>query len=227
MLCAGAARVGPLPIRWWAVAEPGRPLAERTTLLASGGVELGPRRLEVRAPDARISLALEPDGEPIEVVSAHGGSYIWTGKRPCVARGTVEVGGRSHEIECCGLVDESAGYHARETAWRWSAGVGVAQGGMRVAWNLVDGVHDAPAASERTVWVDGRATEVGPAEFAADLSSVGALSFDEWAARVDNTNVGVFRNVYRQPFGTFTGMLPGGLELAEGYGVMEEHSASW
>jgi hypothetical protein len=144
-----------------------------------------------------------------------------------VARGVVELGGRSHEIECRGLVDESAGYHARETAWRWSAGVGVAEGGQRVAWNLVDGVHDAETGSERTVWLDGRAGEVGPAEFAADLSSVGGLSFEEWATRVDNTNVGFFRNAYRQPFGIFRGTLPGGVVLAEGYGVMEEHSARW
>jgi hypothetical protein len=32
---------------------------------------------------------------------------------------------------------------------------------------------------------------------------------------------------YRQPFGTFSGRLPGGLELAAGYGVMEEHDVRW
>ncbi len=32
---------------------------------------------------------------------------------------------------------------------------------------------------------------------------------------------------YRQPFGTFSGSLPGGLELAEGFGVMEHHDAHW
>src|SRR2546421_138933 len=35
------------------------------------------------------------------------------------------------------------------------------------------------------------------------------------------------RSVYRQPFGTFSGELPGGVALAEGYGVMEEHEAWW
>src|SRR3712207_7172060 len=48
-----------------------------------------------------------------------------------------------------------SGYHARHTSWRWSAGIGRAKDGRRVAWNLVDGVHDAPEASERTVWLDG------------------------------------------------------------------------
>jgi hypothetical protein len=35
------------------------------------------------------------------------------------------------------------------------------------------------------------------------------------------------RYSYRQPFGTFTGSLPGGLALAEGFGVMEHHDAHW
>ncbi len=53
-----------------------------------------------------------------------------------------------------GLLDESAGRHARRTAWRWSAGAGVAESGAAVMWNLVEGLHDG-SPSERTVWVDG------------------------------------------------------------------------
>jgi len=96
-----------------------------------------------------------------------------------------------------------------------------------VAWNLVDGVHDAAAASERTLWLDGEPREVAPQEFAADLTRVGELDFREWAARAARTNVGIMRNRYRQPFGEFGGLLPGGVRLAEGYGVMEEHDVLW
>jgi hypothetical protein len=106
--------------------------------------------------------------------------------------------------------------------------VGRGEGGERVAWNLVAGIHDAPEASERTVWVDGEPREVPPVEFADDLSSVGGLSFDEWCAREEHTNRLVFRSDYRQPFGTFAGELPGGgPRLAEGYGVMEKHDVRW
>jgi hypothetical protein len=232
MLCAGDALVGALPIRWWAVAEPGRPLSERTTVVASGGVALDRRRLQVKARGVRIELELEPAGEPMEVASPSGGSYIWTEKLPVTARGIVDVGGRRHEVELPGLVDDSAGYHARETAWKWSAGVGSTDDGRALAWNLVTGVHDAPRDSERTVWVDGAPVEVGPVEFEPGLSALrfaegGGLAFSEWSARESRLNVGVFRNVYRQPFGTFSGELPGGLRLASGYGVMEEHEARW
>ena len=220
MLCVGDARVAGVPQRWWAVALPDGRLFE-----GRRGVELSAGRAHVRdVLDLRLD---EPEG--VEVVSPHGRSYIWTSKRaPVHVRGRVSAGGRTFELDGDdGFVDDSAGYHARRTAWRWSAGVGRTQDGRRVAWNLVDGVHDAPSSSERTVWVDGEPHEVPPQEFAHDLSSVGGLRFREWSARESHMNVLVMRNSYRQPFGEFSGELPCGLRLAEGYGVMEEHDVRW
>src|SRR5688572_20090697 len=68
MLCVGHARIGPLPQRWWAIAEPGRPIVERTTV-GAGGVSLGVRRARVEAEGARIELELAPDpaSEVVEV----------------------------------------------------------------------------------------------------------------------------------------------------------------
>jgi hypothetical protein len=220
MLCVGHARVAGVPQRWWAVTLPDGTLVE-----GSRGVELSTQRAAVR--DV-LELELdEPAG--VEVVSAHGRSYIWTRKHaPVHVRGRVCVRGHTFELDGDdGFVDESAGYHARHTAWQWSAGIGRTEDGRRVAWNLVDGVHDAPSSSERTVWIDGEPHEVEPQEFADDLSSVGGLRFREWSARRSKTNVLVMRNRYRQPFGEFSGELPCGLRLAEGYGVMEEHDVRW
>ena len=131
-----------------------------------------------------------------------------------------------------GVVDDTEGRHARHTTWTWSAGVGRAADGSRVGWNLVTGVNDEPTGSERCVWLDGAPREVGPVEFAADLSRVsfsegGALDFDSWGSREDDTNLLLLRSSYRQPFGTFGGSLPGGVILAEGYGVMEWHDVWW
>jgi len=231
MLCVGEAHVGPVPRRWWAVAMPDGRLVERTTV-GRGGLRLDGSRVRVDAGGVRIDLRLEEAGG-VEVVSPHGGAWIWTRKQAEVpARGRVEIDGEPRELDARAFIDDSAGYHARQTAWHWSAGNGRLDDGRRVAWNLVAGVHDAPRDSERTVWVEGEPREVGPVRFAADLSCVtfaegGALDFREWCVREDHTNLGLFRSDYRQPFGTFSGELPGGHRVREGYGVMEVHDVRW
>ena len=53
------------------------------------------------------------------------------------------------------------------------------------------------------------------------------LRFTAEAERARRDNLKLFVSDYRQPFGTFTGTLPGGVELAEGYGVMEWHDVRW
>ena len=246
MLCAGDARIGPVPQRWWAVAERGAPLLERTAL-GSPGLRLdhdtapdtaasADIRLRVRRRDVEIDLLIEASRGPevVEVVSpTASGGWIWTRKQAGIpARGDVLVRGHRRSVELRAVIDDSAGYHDRRTVWRWSTGVGTAVSGEQVAWNLVAGVHDAPTDSERTLWVDGTAREAGPARFADDLSRLdtedgGALDFASWATRAHRASVVMFRSDYRQPFGTFGGELPGGLRLAEGYGVMEEHDVRW
>ena len=219
MLCVGDARVAGIRQRWWAVALPDGSLFE-----GGRGVSVDPGHASVRGV---LDLELQrPEG--VEVVSPHGRSYVWTRKSaPVHVRGTVTAGGHRFDLDGDdGFMDESAGYHSRHTTWRWSAGLGRTADGRHVAWNLVDGVHDG-VASERTVWVDGAPTEVRSQAFADDLSRVGELDFREWSARESNRNLLVMRNRYRQPFGEFSGTLPGGLALAEGWGVMEEHDVVW
>jgi hypothetical protein len=226
MLCIGDARVAGLPQRWWAVALPDGTLRERTTT-AGGGVALSPGHARVAARGVQVELELE-EGPGVEVVSPHGSSYIWTRKQGGVpVRGSVEVDGTRFQIDGRALVDDSAGYHARRTSWRWSAGMGRGERGEQLAWNLVEGLHDAAEASERTVWIDGEPHQVGPVAFAEDLSRVGALGFSEWSAREHDTRLGPFRSRYRQPFGTFAGELPNGIRLAAGYGVIERHDVRW
>jgi hypothetical protein len=169
-------------------------------------------------------LSLEVgDAAAVEVVSPHGDEYAWTRKR-----GGVRVRGSAlgREVDAAGLVDESAGYHARRTAWWWSAGAGVLASGEPVAWNLVDGVHDAVDASERTVWVDGVPREVGPAAFDG-LDGVGELRFTAAATRARRENLLLVRSDYEAPFGAFEGSVPGAGALREGWGVMERHAAVW
>ena len=231
LLCAAVAHIGPVRVSWWAVWDrEQRTLAENT---ARGRPVVTFEGDRVLVADGPVQIDLEVGlGAAVETVSPHGAQYAWTRKQGGVPmRGSVRLGDRLHEVDGCGVVDESAGYHARHTAWKWSAGVGATTDGRAVAWNLVTGIHDAPEASERTVWVQGEPHEVAPVRFTA-LNSIafgegGALRFSAEATRAQEENLLLFASSYEQPFGTFTGTLPGVGELREGYGVMERHDVRW
>lgn len=232
MACVCDVRIGFATQRFWAVAERGRPIVTRTTT-GRGGVGIDGSRATVAHGEVRIELEVEEDGG-IETVHPNGRSgYVWTRKQAGVpVRGEIEVGGRRHEVDALGAVDDTAGYHERHTAWRWVAGAGRLVDGRRVGWNLVTGVNDAPEGSERAIWIEGEAREPRPVEIASDLSRVafaesGELRFEPWSERAERTNLLLVRSAYRQPFGEFTGTLPGGLELAQGRGVMEWHDVYW
>ncbi len=235
MLCAGSARLGVVPQSFWAVWDRRAGVLDtETQLVHPGRVEVTDQAVAVRSGPVRLELALSPVGEAVEVVSPHGRSYIWTRKIPVRADGHLTVGMDIRPVSALGILDQSAGYHARVTEWEWSAGVGTTVDGWPVVWNLVRGIHDAPSMSERTVWVNGRADEVPPVRFAADLDELwGAdgtlLRFDEEAARMRRDHLGLVSSDYIQPFGRFAGRLPGGVELAEdtAFGVMERHRARW
>lgn len=241
-LCVGLVRVGPVRQSFWAVWDrAGGRLHERTRR-RDAGVLLPPGRVHVTDRGLAVDLVLDEAAVPgVETVTPYGPAYAWTAKRAGVpVRGTVRLDGVLHRIDGLGVVDDSAGYPPRHTDWRWSAGVGEDDRGRTVGWNLVDGIHDDPAASERTVWIDGEPRHAGPVRFADDLSGVrdagGAtadaergtdLHFASEAVRSRRDEALVARSSYEQPFGTFSGVLPGGVRLRTGFGVMERHSATW
>jgi hypothetical protein len=236
MLCAGFARVGPLPQSFWAVWDRSAGVLETETVLAQPGrVRVGPKSVAVRSGDTRLEVAISPVGEPVEVISPHGRSYIWTRKTPIRADGHLTLGMEVRPVSAFGILDESAGYHARQTEWEWCSGVGTTVDGWPVTWNLVRGVHDSETMSERTVWVHGRPVEAPPVRFSGDLDELwgvdgSVLTFQEEAVRRRRESLGIVRSDYVQPFGRFQGTLPGGVELsrqAPALGVMERHSARW
>ena len=114
MLCAAQGRIGLIPFSWWAVWDRDA-AAERSS---PRGVSVSAQRVAVRG-----VFELELAG-----VAAGRRSHRATAGRSgrasasCTARGV--CGGRP--VDARALIDESAGYHARHTAWRWSAGVGTA-----------------------------------------------------------------------------------------------------
>ena len=175
----------------------------------------------------QLDLTLE-EVAGVEAICPSGSSYAWTRKQGGVpARGTIALEGQPRVIDSRAIIDDTAAYYGRHTSWSWSAGLGVGRDGRSLAWNLVSGVNDPPANSERTIWLDGQAHEAPPVTFAPDLSAVNGLRFHAEAVREHRQNLLIARSSYRQPFGTFSGFLPDGTELAEGYGVMEEHDVWW
>jgi len=223
MACFGLVSVGPLRQAFWAVLDGGG-LRERTRF-RTRTVDVSDGVVRVRGV---ADLAVDPAGEAIEVTSAHGAQHIWTRKTPARVRGTLA----GQTVDLPALVDDSAGYHARVTEWEWAAGAGMSSDGRDVRWNLVTGVHDGATGSERRVWVDGEASEVGPVVFSDALDEVrfaggGALRFSARAQRARRDELLLFASDYRQPFGSVLGTLPGGIELASGSGVMERHRARW
>jgi hypothetical protein len=232
MLCAARAEIGPATQSFWVLwdREHRRQWAHTNPFPGSREVSFDGPRLEIDGPGLRASLEL---GEvaPIEATCPSGKSLAWTRKRAGMpVEGTVEIPGRRWQISGRGIDDESAGHHRRLTHWRWSAGVGESVEGRNLAWNLVEGINDPPQGSERAIWVDGEPAEPAPVHFrgmdGVELGDAGSLDFTAESDHARDDNYLLIRSQYRHRFGTFDGSL-GGLELAEGLGVMEEHEALW
>jgi hypothetical protein len=236
MVCAARVEVGPFGQTFWAILDrDGGELFERTrTRLpgARGQVRGDAGLMEIRAGEADGTLRIGP-GTPIEVTCETGeGGEVWTRKRAGVpVECDLRAGSRRWRLDALGVTDETLGYHPRHTVWNWSAGVGETATGERVGWNLVEGVNDPPSGSERAIWTSGEPAEPGPVSF----DGLDAIRFDDGSSlgftaeaerRREESRLGISYS-YRQPFGTFTGTLPGGIALARGVGVMEHHDATW
>ena len=240
--CAAVVHVGPARQSFWALYDRSAgTLRERTRMLPRAG-ELQLRRAEtsqrngrLRVRDRGVELDLVLEEAPgIEALCAHGSRAVWTRKQAGIAaHGTLALdAGPVQPIAALAVVDDTAGHHARETEWRWSAGVGQARDGRALAWNLVSGVNDPPTQSERAIWVEGEPFEPAPVSFADDLSGISGadgslLRFDAEVERCRHERLLLIESEYRAPFGSFSGALPGGLELERGSGVMEHHRARW
>jgi hypothetical protein len=236
MVCAARVQVGPLAQTFWAVWDrERRELIERTRPRlpgARGEVWRDGALDRIASGDVRAELRFG-EGRWVEATCENGdGNTVWT--RKCCdlpVEGEVRAGDRELRVGARGAIDETDGHHPRRTAWSWSAGVGRSTDGRSIGWNLVAGINDPPLGSERAIWVDGEPAEPAPVEFeglAAIAFADGArLEFSAEAERRRSQNLLIVRSRYSQPFGTFAGTLPGGIELAHGLGVMERHEALW
>ncbi len=240
MLCVALADVGGLRRGWWAVLDRRSGLLREEDLAwrPAARIALTHAIVQVRARDgSTIDLALE-EGPGVAVRCPHGdrGGWTWTRKHAglAVAGRVVLAGTAVVELgqDARAVVDDTLGYHAHRTHWRWAAGVGRTTDGRDAAWNLVSGVNDPVTGSERAIWLDGEPHEPGRVAFAEDLGRVTGpggldLTARPRAERAHRQGLGPLSSRYRQPFAEVSGTLGHGIVLAEGCGVLEDHVARW
>ena len=241
MICAASVHVGPAQQTFWAVFErastltgTGGAITERTRMIPRrGALDLASGRLRISDGAVLLDLALEED-DGIEAKCPSGSAYVWTRKQAGIhAEGTLTLGARPPiAIDALAVIDDTAGYHARVTEWWWAAGVGSGPDGTPLAFNLVQGVNDPLSGSERAIWLAGVPHEAPSVRFAEDLLTIASddgsqLRFVPEAERSRRDNLLLVRSDYRAPFGTFSGTLPGGIELTHAVGVVEHHRARW
>jgi hypothetical protein len=231
-ICAANVDVGPVRQEFWAVWDRAEGKLWEKTRLYHAKVHVPPGKVLVRDRGVEIDITLE-ENDGFEVVTPVGDAYTWTRKQCGIrAHGTVRLRGAERQVEAVALIDDNAGYHPRHTLWQWCGGAGYDTEGRAVAWSLIVGLNDSPHNSERTVWIEGQPTETSPVRFADDLSSLTfdsgeTLFFQQESVRQRRDNLLLVRSAYRQPFGSFSGTLPGGITLRDGHGVMEWHQAVW
>lgn len=206
--------------------------AGRSELFPPWGVmriDPAPRTLQLNLPIFRAEAALDAV-EPWRVewpIGSHGRNRTHK-EMGFACRGRLYLRDRSLSLDGFGLMDWTRGSPARETAWRWAAGVGRA-GDRLIAWNLRTGFDD-PAQVENAIWIDGVPQAAGRARLepgpAWTVSAGGLeLAFDSHGERHEDLNLGIIASRYRQPWGRFHGQFEG--VPLEGYGVVEEHWARW
>lgn len=238
-LCVAEVRVGPLRQEFWAVWLRGEGRLHQRTRLTTGRVHVEHDRIRVDDGDVVIDLRVTAvDDSAVEVVTPVGRNWTWTRKIAARATGHLRIGAREHALDAPALMEDNGGYHPRRAHWWWAAGAGTLTDGRSAMWNQVVGLNDCLPHTENTVWIDGSPTVTGLAQISTDLTDIAIsdanhpdrtarLLFGREVDRQHTTNLGLVRSHYRAPFGTFRGSLPGGLELVDGYGVMEDHRALW
>jgi hypothetical protein len=232
LFCAAHVNVGLMAQEYWGVWDRAAQRFWQRTNYLTRRVSLLPRRVTVEERDVAIDVPFEPRDE-FEVYRPEGQAYIWSRKSFAVrADAQVRLGTRTLRPEGAVFVDLNAGYHPRQTRWRWSAGAGRDQHGRQVAWNAITGLFDSPQHSERTLWIDGVASEIGPVRFSDDLRTVsfsegGAITFRQEANIRKRVGLFLIKSRYDHAFGPWEGTLPGGIELRGAVGVRERQDAVW
>ncbi len=185
--------------------------------------------------------------QPLVVVLPVGPNRgMYSHKVPLPVEGTITVGDRTYDADpatAVAILDVHKAHYPHRTFWNWATGAGRLADGRAVGFNLTRNVNREDARyNENAVWVDGRLHCLGPARFEFDRRDLLApwrlgtadgaveLTFVPHGERKEDTNLGVVRSSFHQPYGTFSGSVTAGgetLRIDDLWGVCEDHRAAW
>jgi hypothetical protein len=175
-----------------------------------------------------------------------GGRGMYSLKVPLPARGVVRIGGVEREVDAAtsfGIWDVHAAHYPRRTFWQWATFAGRDARGRAIGLNLTRNVNlDDEALNENALWVDGAIHRLGPARFEMDparplepwhvgtVDGAVELVFRPEGLRSEDLRLGVVETVFRQPYGTFSGVArtaAGEVPIQGLFGVCEDHHSIW
>jgi hypothetical protein len=218
-------------------------------------LESGFHRVKIDVAEARGVPALQADltfqqdlqaVQPlVTILRVSENRPLYTHKTVCPASGELRVGGLRVELDAArdlALVDIQKTYYPLVTEWRWASCAGYDAEGRLIALNLVRNMlPDRETNNENVLWVDGRLSGWGAANFTFDVERVTApwhietsdgrcsLEMRPVAERAGRTNLGVLLSDYHAPVGTFSGTVTddqgAAYEIRDFFGIAEYHRA--
>lgn len=214
-----------------ASADTGDIVARRGALHLEFRVEPGARRLVVRHPgfdggrglSGELVLA-QPDADRMVIATPFPRApraFYYNQKINCLpARGTLTVGGRTHEFTpdtAFGVFDWGRGVWTYDNTWYWGSASGLLDG-VPFGFNIGYGFGDTTAASENMLFHDGIAHKLDRVHFHRPAGAyTGApwrctsndgrfeMEFEPILDRAADVNALVIRSDQHQVFGRYTG----------------------
>ncbi len=208
----------------------------------------GAREVQVLSKGPRINFEVPDSSEIITPVVAcvrngvRGFNYTHKGAG-LPAAGWVEIDGKKIELtkNALAVLDWTAGCAAHETYWNWASGAGRLDDGRITGINFAMGVNET-GYTENAFWVAGEPQKVDVVNFDYNFKNIFEpwkiqsmdgtvdLTFYPEGERKENQNYLLVASNFRQPFGSFNGVLRfrgEEIRISNLYGFVEEHHVKW
>ncbi len=192
--------------------------------------------------EAELSC-LHKQVEPLVVMLPVGrGRGMYSHKVPLPVTGTVRLGDSTITLSAdttTALLDIHKAHYPRQMFWNWATLAGFDAAGRRVAINLTRNVVTDPSYHENALWVDGRVSLLGAAQF--DLSgerwTMGtadgrvSLRFTSQGERREDLDLGpLAKSWFSQRYGLYDGTIrtdEGEIAVSGWFGLAEDHRSTW